>query len=48
MRGLVFEGEAHDGVDTMGKASHGRFIILQDKFSEKASVNPQTAGRGLR
>ncbi len=34
-RRLVFEVEAHDGVDTISSGKHERFIINKDKFEEK-------------
>ena len=36
------------GVDTIAQATHERFIIQHDKFSEKARVNTQMAGSGMR
>ena len=34
-RRLVFEVEAHDGVDVISKGRHERFVILKDKFDSK-------------
>ncbi|MHB8844582.1 MAG: thioesterase family protein [Nitrospirota bacterium] len=34
-RRLVFEVEAHDGVDLISKGRHERFIIIKDKFDAK-------------
>jgi len=34
-RKLVFEVEAHDGVDLMTQGKHERFIIFKDKFDAK-------------
>ena len=34
-RRLVFEVEAHDGVDLISKGKHERFIINKDKFDAK-------------
>lgn len=35
---LVFEVEAHDGVDLIARGTHERFIIQCDKFKQKASA----------
>jgi fluoroacetyl-CoA thioesterase len=35
-RRLVFEVEAHDGVDLIGKGTHERHVIDKARFSEKA------------
>jgi len=32
---LVFEFEAHDGIDSICKGSHERFVINSEKFNEK-------------
>ena len=37
-RKLVFNVEAHDGVDLISKGSHERFIINKAKFDAKASA----------
>lgn len=42
-RRLVFEVEAHDGVDTISKGTHERFIINAEKFNQKVK---QKAGAG--
>lgn len=34
-RKLVFEVEAHDGVDLIAKGRHERFVIVKDKFETK-------------
>ncbi len=34
-RKLVFEVEAHDGVDLITRGTHERFVILKDKFDAK-------------
>lgn len=34
-RRLVFEVEAHDGVDSISKGTHERFIIYRDKFNQR-------------
>jgi fluoroacetyl-CoA thioesterase len=34
-RRLVFEVEAHDGVDVISKGRHERFVIHKDKFDSK-------------
>ena len=34
-RRLVFEVEAHDGIDLITKGTHERFIINKDKFDQK-------------
>jgi len=34
-RKLVFEVEAHDGVDLISKGRHDRFVIIKDKFDSK-------------
>jgi fluoroacetyl-CoA thioesterase len=34
-RKLVFEVEAHDGVDLISKGRHERFVINKDKFDSK-------------
>ena len=33
-RKLVFEFEAHDGVDTITKGTHERFVIYKEKFDQ--------------
>lgn len=34
-RKLVFDVEAHDGVDVISKGRHERFVIYKDKFDSK-------------
>jgi fluoroacetyl-CoA thioesterase len=34
-RKLVFEVEAHDGVDVISKGTHQRYVINKDKFNSK-------------
>ena len=34
-RKLVFEVEAHDGVDVISKGTHERYVINKDKFNSK-------------
>ena len=34
-RKLVFEVEAHDGVDVISKGTHQRYVINKDKFNTK-------------
>ncbi|MEW8507181.1 MAG: thioesterase family protein [Candidatus Thiodiazotropha sp.] len=36
-RKLVFEVEAHDGVDLISKGTHERFVINKDKFDARVS-----------
>jgi len=36
-RRLVFEVEAHDGVDTIGQGTHERFVIDRDRFGAKVA-----------
>ena len=42
-RRLVFEVEAHDSKELIARGSHERFIILRDKFKQKASAKSATA-----
>jgi fluoroacetyl-CoA thioesterase len=42
-RRLVFEVEAHDGVDTISKGTHERFIINAAKFNEKVGAKAQAS-----
>jgi len=42
-RRLVFEVEAHDGVDTICKGTHERFIINAAKFVERVKAKAQAA-----
>ena len=41
-RRLVFELEADDGVDTISKGSHERFIIDAEKFNQKLKQKVET------
>ena len=34
-RRLMFEVEAHDGVDLIGKGTHERYVIYSENFAEK-------------
>ena len=43
-RRLTFEVEAHDGVDTIARGTHERFIIQRDRFNEKARAKGQRSG----
>ena len=42
-RRLVFEIEAHDGVDTICKGTHERFVINAPKFVEKVKAKALAA-----
>lgn len=44
-RRLVFEVEAHDGVELIGKGRHERFIINRAKFSDKVRQKTEAAQR---
>ena len=44
-RRLVFEVEAHDGVDTICKGTHERFLINAAKFVERVKAKVQAAQR---
>ena len=44
-RRLVFEIEADDGVDTICKGTHERFVINAPKFVEKVKAKAQAARR---
>jgi len=44
-RRLVFEIEADDGVDTICKGTHERFVINAPKFVEKVKAKSQVAQR---
>lgn len=44
-RRLVFEIEANDGVDTICKGTHERFIISAAKFVERVKAKAQAAPR---
>jgi len=41
-RRLVFEVEAHDGIDTISTGTHERFIIIKEKFDAK--LKKKTSG----
>ena len=42
-RRLVFEVEAHDGVDPIARGTHERFVIYRDRFNQKAKAKAQGA-----
>lgn len=42
-RRLLFDVEAHDGVDIIGKGTHERFIIDRGRFTEKMERKGNTA-----
>ena len=44
-RRLAFDIEAHDGVDTICKGTHERFIINAPKFIEKVKAKAEAAHR---
>jgi len=44
-RRLVFEVEAHDGVDVIAKGTHERFVIDRDRFTKKARQKVESANR---
>lgn len=46
-RRLVFEVEAHDGVDTISKGTHERFIINRDKFNQRVKAKAESANKGF-
>jgi len=43
-RRLVFELEADDGIDTISRGSHERFVIHRSKFNQKMSEKSRAAG----
>jgi fluoroacetyl-CoA thioesterase len=45
-RRLVFEVEAHDGVDLISKGTHERFIIDRTRFAERVSRKRESVARG--
>jgi fluoroacetyl-CoA thioesterase len=45
-RRLVFEVEAHDGIDVISKGAHERFIIDRARFSEKVGRKRRSAAIG--
>jgi fluoroacetyl-CoA thioesterase len=42
-RRLLFEVEAHDGVDAIAKGTHERFVIDRDRFAKKTRRKAQQA-----
>lgn len=42
-RKLIFNVEAHDGIDLISKGSHERFIINKEKFDAKARIKAASA-----
>ena len=44
-RKLVFNVEAHDGVDLISKGSHERFIINKEKFDAKVRIKAAAKNR---
>jgi fluoroacetyl-CoA thioesterase len=36
-RRLLFEVEAHDGVDAIATGEHERFVVDRDRFTEKTT-----------
>ena len=44
-RRLLFEVEAHDGVDQISKGTHERFVINKSKFARKLQQKIETAGK---
>ncbi len=42
-RRLVFEVEAHDGLDAIAKGTHERFVIDRDRFIKKVSEKARSA-----
>jgi fluoroacetyl-CoA thioesterase len=42
-RRLVFEVEAHDGVDVIAKGTHERFVIDRDRFAKKTRQKAEMA-----
>lgn len=42
-RRLIFDVEAHDGVDLIAKGRHERFIIDRNRFDEKVTVKAATS-----
>jgi predicted thioesterase len=37
-RRLIFDVEAHDGAELIGRGTHERFIIQRDRFMEKVNM----------
>ena len=44
-RRLVFQVEAHDGVEVISKGRHERFIVNREKFDAKLGGKLKTAGK---
>jgi len=44
-RKLVFDVEAHDGVDLISKGQHERFVINRERFIAKLNEKIQTAAK---
>jgi fluoroacetyl-CoA thioesterase len=44
-RRLLFEVEAHDGVDQISKGTHERFVINKSKFARKLQQKIEAAGK---
>jgi fluoroacetyl-CoA thioesterase len=44
---LVFEVEAHDGVDRIAKGRHERFVIEREKFDARL-IKKRDGARGSR
>lgn len=44
-RRLLFEVEAHDGVELISKGKHERFVIRKDKFASKMKEKIMKKGR---
>lgn len=43
-RRLLFEVEAHDGVDAIAKGTHERFVIDRDRFAKMTRQKTRSAG----
>jgi fluoroacetyl-CoA thioesterase len=43
-RRLVFDVEAHDGIDLIGKGRHERFVIDRERFSAKTARKGKAVG----
>ena len=43
-RRLVFNVEAHDGVDIISRGRHERFVIIKDRFDAKVGDKKKSAG----
>ncbi len=44
-RRLLFEVEAHDGVDQIGKGTHERYVINRSRFTKKLQQKIEAVGR---